>query len=227
MEIARLVLQYLQMVLSWPVITGALALYFLYSYRSPFSEFLRRITKGQGFGISLEATPVEQRKEIKEGDVLQLDTPLAQAVKDETRSDLKGDPTIPSQAQVLIDYIKQDPDTAVRELGQIYNALRFERAYNLIYGSQLELLEHLLSKRVDGENYVNLHSFYERFLDQLETTSRDSKYQYADYIGFLQDAGFVERADKSNEVRFRITPFGIDFLSYIRIQYPSYKYKAF
>ena len=50
----------------------------------------------------------------------------------------------------------------------------------------------------------------------------------ADYLGFLVDVGFVEHVGQGHDINTKITPYGVDFLSYIKTQYPlAYKHIAF
>lgn len=114
-------------------------------------------------------------------------------------------------------YIRENPKQVAQEYIKTFNAYYFERAYNLIYGTQISLLEHLSQKGDQGDSYVNLFRFYNEFLSRSNLTST----QMADYIGFLRDAKFVEQFGSDNDFRIRISPYGIDFLSYIKGQYPS------
>ena len=198
MEIAKIVLAYIQTLLSWPVISAFMLVYFLNLFKEPLSDFFRRIVKGQVYGVSLEASsPFEQRKEIKEG--------------------LKSPEDIEK-------YIKENPKDVLKDYLQVFNRYWFERAYNLIYGTQIELLEHLATKGAGGENYINLFTFYDKFLTRSQSVST----QMTDYIRFPRDMKFIESVGEGNDLRIKITPYGMDFLSYIKDQYPgSYKYKIF
>ena len=200
MEIAKIVLDYLQTFLSWPVVSAIVIIYFLKLFKEPLSDFFRRMIKGQVYGVALEASsPSEQRKEIKEG-------------------------KIPQSQEAIEKYIQENPKEVIKEYLRILQSYWFERAYNLIYGTQISLLEHLSTKGEDGEYYVNLFSFYKEFQDRSQLFST----QMADYIGFLQDMKFIEYAGEGSNLKVKITPFGIDFLSYLKSQYSaSYKFRPF
>ncbi len=200
MQIASIVLEYLRVLLSWPVIAGLVALYFLIQFRDPLSDFLKRMVRGQIGAVTLEAArPSEQSKEIK----------MTEAPK--TQDEIEK-------------YISENPQQVIKEYIRTFNAYWFEKAFNLIYGTQISLLEHLLSKGTDGDAYINLYSFYQEFLNRSNLTAT----QFADYVGFLRDAKFVEIETVANDMRGKITPYGTDFLSYIQVQYKySYKLKAF
>ena len=72
-----------------------------------------------------------------------------------------------------------------------------------------------------GQLY-NLFQFYADFIVRSNLTLT----QMADYIGFLREARFVEQVGSDTDLRIRITPYGLDFLSYIKGQYPAYKLKV-
>lgn len=57
MDIFELILKYLQVFLSWPVIVGLLAFYFMKYYHEPINNLLGRITEGQFLGGGFRAAP--------------------------------------------------------------------------------------------------------------------------------------------------------------------------
>ena len=63
---------------------------------------------------------------------------------------------------------------------------------------------------------MNLVRFYNDFVNRsgLQTT------QMADYVGFLKDARFIAFFGDGQDVRVHITPTGVNFLSYVKGQYP-------
>lgn len=199
MDIARLVLDYLVVLLSWPVVTAIIALVFFHFFKAPISDFFRRIVRGEAYGVRLEATnPSEQVKGAEQSE------------------------TLPPQAQIET-WIAENPKQVLAVYQRAVNSYVFERAYNLIYGSQLALLEHLESKRDAGEKYANLLPFYNRFLQRSGLST-----QFAEFIGFMRTFKFVDVVGEGSDLSLRITPYGVDFLSYLRTQYPgTYQIRAF
>lgn len=200
MEIAEIILCYLEVLLRWPVIVLIVVLVFFKLFKNPISDFFRRIVKGEAYGIRLEASsPSEQQKEAKE------------TISARSKSEIEA-------------YIRDNPDLVVTEYIRLFNGYIFERAFNIIYGTQIDLLEHLSSKGDKGENYINLALFYNEYVKR----TGKSIYQMADYLGFLKEFRFVQYEGEGSELRVKILPYGVDFLSYIKTQYPSmYKYKPF
>jgi len=123
---------------------------------------------------------------------------------------------VPPQA---IQYVQQHPAQVIEEYLRIFNGYRYERAFNTIYGTQMDMLSYLATKGTDGEAYINLAMFYEEF----RRRATDSKYQMPDYVRFLHTLGFIEYfGQQPNQPNFkiRITPAGLGFVSYIKSQYP-------
>lgn len=198
MEIADLVLRYVEVILSWPVITLILGLLALIWLREPIGNFLNRVRSAQGYGVRLDAVdPAQQLSKAQEVDELKSENELAVWVKD-------------------------NPEVVATEFLRLLNGYWWERAFNIIYGSQIEILEHLEAKGDSGEKYVNLVPYFEEFLGR----GGPAKTQMPDYLAFLQSMNFIEYQAKSGDPLVKITPFGVNFLSYLRAQYPaSYKFK--
>jgi hypothetical protein len=193
MDIARLVLEYIRAILSWPVVLGLLGIYFLKTFHQPVADLLRRFTKAAGYGVSIEAAgPSTQLQEIKE-------TGVPRPVEDQLR-----------------EYVRENPAEVVREFIRTFNAYWFERSFNLIFGTQILLLEYLLDKGKEGESYVGLEQFHREFLRRggFQTT------QFADYLGFLLYLNFIRY--EGDPIQVYITPYGVDFVSYLRAQYAGH-----
>ena len=116
----------------------------------------------------------------------------------------------------VIQYVQQNAARVVEEYLRVFNGYRYERAFNLIYGTQMDMLQYLATKGTGGEAYTNLAVFYEEF--RKRTT--DTKYQMPDYVRFLQTMGFIEYFGAEPNFRVRISPSGLGFLSYVRGEYP-------
>lgn len=139
MEISRIILDYVKVILGWPVIILILVLIFIKRFYGPMCDFFRRLTKAEAYGVRVEAT---QQKELKEGgDKLSIKT------EDELRA-----------------YIKEKPDEVIELCLRLISSFHFEKTYNLIYGTQIDLLEHLQQQGSAGEKYINLAIYYNEFV---------------------------------------------------------------
>ena len=105
----------------------------------------------------------------------------------------------------------------IEEYRRVFNGYRYERGFNVVYGTQMSMLQHLAIKGTDGEAYTNLARFYEEF----RRRAPEAKYQMPDYVRFLHTLGFTEYVGAEPNLRVRITPSGLGFLSYVRTEYPA------
>ncbi len=106
----------------------------------------------------------------------------------------------------------------INQLASLQVALHFERTYNLIFGSQIRLLEGLERLGSSGENYENMAATYQ---NEQATYAISHSYPLRNYLGFLENAGLVKIISNANRRKVSITPMGVDFLEYIRtMRYP-------
>jgi len=109
MEISNIVLQYLKVFLSWPVIALISIICFIKLFKEPISSFIHRLTKGEFCGVKLQASsPVEQKKEAEEIPQIQPENELER-------------------------YVKNNPEKAIKTIIDISKKLRFERIFNIIF----------------------------------------------------------------------------------------------
>jgi hypothetical protein len=206
MTTAELVLRYLEVLVSWPAVGLVLGLFGLKWFREPLAGFLSRMTKGEAYGVRLEArNPSEQLKSKKPPQL-------------ESAEKITEGPT-----DKLEEYIRENPKEVLAIQLRLANGYRFERSFNLIFGTQVDLLVHLSERHDEGDLYINLFRFYNEYTRR----SFVAPMQMADYLNFLRSAGYIELVGEGIELRAKITPFGVDFLSYLRTSYPtSYRGKA-
>jgi len=196
MPTSEIILHYFEVFLGWPVIILIVFIIF----KGAISDFLRRLVKGEALGMRLEARkPFEQQKETRE--------------------------TLPAKSDAEIEnYISDNPSLLIEEYKKVAKALMFERVFNVIYGTQISLLEHLSKKGSEGDKYINLVSFYNECIK----LQRNSSYQRVNYFGFLKECAFIEYSGEGSDKIVKITPRGIDFLSYISANYPlGFKFKQY
>jgi len=200
MEIAEIILRYLGVFLAWPVIILILVVIFLKWFKAPITDFIKRLVKVEAYGSRAVAiSPSEQQKKAKE------------TLQTKSKSDIENN-------------FRDNPNLVVAEYSRLFNWYVFEHVFNIIFGTQIDLLEHLSNKGDKGEKYINLAGFYNEFVGRAGTTS----YQMNDYLGFLIIYKFLIYEGEGSELNVKITPYGVDFLSYIKTNYSVvYKYKQF
>jgi len=182
------VLSLLDVLLRWPLAALILGLTFMIMFQTPLRRFLERVTRGEVYGVRVEAAdPTRQLEGVRE-------TPQAEKAPDIERT------------------IAERPKEALQSFLDLYRRYHYERTLNLIYGSQLALLDHLASKGTAGEAYINLLPFYNQYLQR----GGNPGYQIAGYVDFLKASSMVEYFQEGSEHRVRITPGGLEFLSYLK-----------
>jgi hypothetical protein len=202
-EIAKLVLEYLKAFMSWPSIVLILGLVFIHKYQAALTGFIGRLVRGQLYGVMLEASqPIDQQKKAEQIE------PVATLPQAQPGSSVE-------------DYVRNNPTEVITEFQKVFNGYWFERCYHLLFGSQITLLEHLQTKGQDGDLYINITHYYQIFLSQAAAPT----IQLADYVRFLETTKFLE-LQTSPDTRLRITAYGVDFLSYMKTEYPGGYYKA-
>lgn len=200
MEIAELVRSYLDTILSWPLALIIILLVF----RRPLSDLISRLTniRSNVGPLSVEAAITDEQKK-------EIDEPQEYPVRTETE---------------IEEYVRTHPKESIEEYQRVFRGYWFERAYNLIFGTQIELLEYLQNKGDRGEKYINLVSFFNKHI-----AGTINPPQYSDYLGYLLTSKFIEYENiEGGEFIVKITALGVDFLSYIKNQYKlTYKYKRY
>jgi len=85
-------------------------------------------------------------------------------------------------------------------------AYHFERTYNLIFGSQIRLLEYLAGRGDAGADLRGVYAFYAgaHFVPE--------GYPFQSYMGFLKTQGVVEESPPNG---YRITELGVRFIVYL------------
>lgn len=216
-QIAELVLRYLDVLLRWPVAIVILGLTGMVMFKKPLSDFFSRVVSARGYGFQVNAAPQTETASVKKPETPEFAT----IVEEQSPTAQAGAPPIPPDA---IQYVKQHPVQAIEEYLRAFNGYRYEKAFNILYGTQIAILEHLTLMGEDGELYINLAPYYEEFRRRLPGAT----YQMPDYIRYLQTLGFIEYVGDPASMRVRITPSGLGFVSYIRAEYPlAYDKRAF
>lgn len=181
---------------SWPCSVLIFFVFFTIFFRKQISDFLARLINAKVGNLKLVAMkPTEQPKK---------------AIQDKLK--IKA-----------INYIKSHPKETIEEFFTLFDKYKFERIFNIIYGSQILLLDHLSLKGDVGDKYTNLYMFYDEFIKK----TIPPRPEITEYFGFLESWKLIEASGENMNKGYIITTFGINFLSYIKTNYPLYKYKNY
>ena len=214
-----LLLEYVKVILGWPPIALVITIVFFSRFRVAIQGFLNRTIEASVFGQTFKASPpIEQQREVKGAG----EDRLAQAAEAQTTQgtesavlppELQNDP----QAQMAINYVKSNPVQTVVEYKRLLFGYNCERLFNSIYGTQISLLEFLASRPAETFTLPEIapfHSAHQGLVGQTE-------YQLRDYMNFLLVFGVIVAEGTPDSLRYRITQHGVEFLSYIKANYPS------
>ncbi|MGZ3237243.1 MAG: hypothetical protein ACXWIN_07485 [Burkholderiaceae bacterium] len=218
----QLVLEYVKVFLSWPPIALLIALLFVARFRSAIDNFLARLVEGNIFGQVFKAVPPSQKVDPPGAAENRLAVaaeaaPHAEAVNqgaaEQLPPELAGDPLAPA----AVAYVRSNPAQTVIEYKRVLFAYNSERLFTRIYGTQIALLEYLVGKQGVAVSLAELVKFHEEH----QQKSGRTDYQIRDYINFLVSFGVVATPGPENAFEYRITQHGVEFLSYIKANYPA------
>jgi hypothetical protein len=126
-------------------------------------------------------------------------------------------PQVPGgDLQVVAQWVHKNPGPTVRDFIMVNAALRAERCFNLIFGTQVVVLEYL--RLAPGtHNMADLLPFHERHVALIAATQPVA---VPVYLAFLLNQGLMENVGPPDGPLYRITRFGEHFLEYIKQFYP-------
>ena len=180
------------------LIRPIIIIYIAKKFNNEIKNLLNRINKGKlPGGIEFDA-PVSQDKAKKDiPEILEKENKLSDKKSNSEIEKLKNDNF------------------------NLQTALFLERTYIAIYGSQIKLLEKLRIIGIQGIRYENIAADYEK-IKQFWSYLRS--YSLTNYLKFLEDSKLIEPNNLNNNLFYKITPTGIDFLQYIEaLNYPKDK----
>ena len=159
---------------------------------------------------------------------MQRPDPLKEAVDDGSgdvdKYDTQGSALIaivyPDKNQRLqaIKLLESNPEHHLDVLLRFSYDLWSEKVYRRIFGSQLRLLDYLMPLGDAGDAYINLSRFYGAFARHPATDIWDMS-RYLSYLTASKLIDFIEPPPGGQEMRVRITPSGVIFLTYVKSTY--------
>lgn len=189
-------------VLKWPI----LILIIVLILKKQILELISKIKKiGQG-GIAVEIEQQTIAIILEKKPVSNVDKALG-LFREETITFFRNAVLQETDIQAY----KSDGEKAQHLLNYsiaLYINKHFDMLYNLIYGSQLQILQ-LLNSNYSNENMQTLKRFYDIAVETYPNFY--TNYPFDEYINFLISANLI--VEEKTEVK--ITSLGIDFLKYL------------
>jgi len=126
----------------------------------------------------------------------------------------KSDPRFTAELQFVV----QQPAATVLAYRSMVNQFIFERAMNRIFGSQVRLLLLMASYDAQPLDTSSVRIFYNEFL----SASKNAPYPMTSYLDFLINYNaFIKKVTDGNGDQYLIQPLGMEFIDYIRTNYPD------
>lgn len=205
-----LILEYLKVVFSWPVVAGSLLLLALLLFKAEIRRLIDRTKGFEAFGGKLDAGLVQQQAS-SEGTIPPPPTTVAASgqlpsSKFGTASATQGPPP-----KSPIDEVSSDPERAKAEILKWWSIAKYESVYNVVFGTQLRLLAALSQKPATGELVANLMPFY---LEH-QTLAGAAAVPLGNFLTFLITNELIRLEGVGDEQRAHLTLFGRDFLVHV------------
>jgi len=123
--------------------------------------------------------------------------------------------------QRIVDYITSSPKNVPTNDAEknLYDKIKFEKIYNVIFGSQINLLKDALKNNCQI-SYENIIEFYRSHQSQ----AGNRFVSMVEYISFLTKTELFENESKTI---YKLTDVGKKFISYIDEQYSFYENKNY
>lgn len=219
-----LLLEYGKVFFAWPPMAALIALAFFKRFRVSIQGFLDRAIEANVLGQTVKAAPPAEPQRGVQGVVEDRLTLAAEkqstcgenvsaAANLHLPPELQNDP----QAGLAITYVIKNPAETIVEYRRLLFDYNCERLFNSIYGTQISLLEFLAARPTEGITLPEIapfHSAHQAFVGH-------TGYQLRDFVTFLLVFGVLLAEGPPENQRYRITQYGVEFLSYIKANYPT------
>jgi len=225
-----MVLEYLKVVFTWPLVVLVLGLVLTARFKEPIDfgirEIARRFTSGKFAGAEVNAAPPSQDQPNKpekselekatEGDQVPENLPAAadEGVPEQLPPELQNDPS----AAAAIAYVKANPAETVVEYKKAVYQWKAERLFAHAYGTQIALLEFLSGAPEIPAPQSVLRQFYDEHIRR----GGRPEYDFSEYLQFLANLEAIDLSYVDNTKHATITTFGVEFLKYIKANYPGH-----
>ncbi len=195
MENSELILEYLKIFLTWPVIGGVLLLIFIFNFKSSIVGIFNRIRSAKVGNVEFEAPLIQKELSDIKSDHTLLDSNVI--VND------SNDNSIDEQTY------KEKYETLLGLYNDIQLEFYFEMLLNILFGTQLRLLQSINNIGDDGIDLDRIYPFYNENLSKSKLTN----WGVNDFLRILINYNIINKNESTN--KYQITPNGTNFLSYV------------
>ena len=238
MEIFKSILDFIGK-MAWPGVVLVLVLVFLKRFKASIVSLIDRLNELSGAGAVAKFGPLNQAKLLKpdvmemliSGKINQTESEAEQAIGNETVTIVDGDDVQPINE---IHYSEE----AKKQIEELSKRRKFERVYNLIWGTQFQLLLALVSTPM---NVLTLKMCRRLYYDHYVAMAREVKAEVVsldEYLQTLEISGFIKRLPPAEHYltaslpivhtdSVQLTDGGKEFIDYIEKNYYELPYRPF
>lgn len=191
-------------ILAWPFCALVFGIIFLNFFKEPITNFISRVKSVGKKGVTTDTPKDTQISENENKYVEELmsvveASPMLIEVENELKTELR---------EKDLDYTGDASKILLRHLAATKIGLIFERTYQYIFGSQIELLKQLNNNNRSGFTRKEIDGYFHN----LKTIHVDFKdWETDNYIQFLLDASLIVT---KNDI-YVITVRGVEFLLWL------------
>lgn len=222
MEIAKLVLEYVKVILSASVVGGAVAIVFIVLFRDAIRAALGRLStfKAPGgfegtFEAQRQAAEAESKRveKVLEPKALEINVAETMKVEDSVQAKISGPAPAPGSTPAAT--TTTDLEQAKRQAATFAHWWAFEKIYRDVFQSQIYLLRYLEGRPNKQAKAQELYPFYQQGV--LNKGIAAATYPWENYLRFLVNWGLIawEPSPIPGQEEVKITPRGTGFLQYI------------
>tara|TARA_R110000868_G_scaffold411644_1_gene706670 strand:- start:3109 stop:3735 length:627 start_codon:yes stop_codon:yes gene_type:complete len=190
--------------ISWQHLAFIFALVFIFAFRQPLSDLIRRVTSISKDGLTAGAPPEAQREQEHETVQQLLDVIGSSIVIEDLENRIKTELTAKNLSAE-----GNSIRVLIRHLAGTQLLLSFEQIHNLIFGSQIFLLKKL--NEVTGQGRPSL--FVYNHIEHIKNLYPDALHDWSSdqYLAFLYIRSLIVRHDE----QIHITNLGVEYLTWL------------
>jgi hypothetical protein len=229
-----MVLEYLKVFFSWPPVLALLLTFFILLFKRQIDIFISRITELKFPGGSATLKDKEQQQEAASSPEAIFpgpDSALAPITGQgsNTVAMVGGDAINRSysnrvkalfpavQPEPIIEWMHLNPGPSFEDYVDKIFQLTCERTFNMIFGTQVQVLIFLTNPTLDGPiPAAPLVPLFEQHRKLIGTSDRP----FSEFIGFLLTRDLIKNVGPEDGPLYQITGAGREFLAHIKQYYP-------
>ena len=190
--------------ISWQHLGFIFALVFIFSFRQPLSDLIRRVTSISKDGLTAGAPPEAQREKEHESAQQLLDVIGSSIVIEELENRIKAELTTKNLSAE-----GHSVKVLIRHLAGTQLLLSFEQVHNLILGSQIFLLKKLNEVTGQGRPAQFVYGHIDHVKTLYPTELHD--WSHEEYLAFL----FIRSLIVQHDNQIHITNLGVEYLTWL------------